>query len=47
MRETLAEANATVDQVRNVGIALARVVLTDMMSGGFTGGISNARRFAM
>jgi hypothetical protein len=45
MRETIAEAAATVEQLRAVGAAIARVVLTDMMAGSFLGGINNARRF--
>jgi hypothetical protein len=40
MRETLAEATATIEQVREVTATTARVVLTDLMAGHFMDGMS-------
>jgi hypothetical protein len=47
MRETIEEAAATLDQLRGVGVAVSRVVVTDLMAGSFIGGMDNERRFQL
>jgi hypothetical protein len=40
MRETIAEANATVEQLREVATTLVSAMLTDMMAGNFMSGMT-------
>jgi hypothetical protein len=40
MKVTLEEAAATIDQVRNLAVAVARVASTDLMAGGFMGSMT-------
>jgi hypothetical protein len=47
MRETIAEANATLDQLRSVATSMARATLTDMMAGSFMAGMSLATRLQL
>jgi hypothetical protein len=44
MRQTIAEANATLDQLREIAVMSASAALTDIMAGGFSGSMSQARR---
>jgi len=40
MRDTIREANATIEQLRNVSTTSAKAILTDLMAGGFMGSMS-------
>lgn len=40
MRETISEANATIDQLRKLAVTSARATLTDLMAGNFMDGTS-------
>ncbi|TDJ52331.1 MAG: hypothetical protein E2O43_04520 [Nitrospina sp.] len=40
MQETIQEANATIEQLKTISVASAKVTLTSLMAGGFGGGTS-------
>lgn len=44
MREVIYEANATIDQLREVATTIARAQLTDLMAGNFMSGITLGKR---
>lgn len=47
MRETIAEATATLDQLRGLATTTARAILTDLMAGSMMGGMGNRKRFEL
>lgn len=47
MRETIREANATIEQLRTVAATTAQVALTDLMAGNFMGGTSLEKRLEL
>jgi hypothetical protein len=47
MRETIAEANATLEQLRAVATSMATATLTDLMAGHFQVGMSFAKRLEL
>jgi hypothetical protein len=47
MRQTIAEAAATVDQLRDIATPMISAFLIDLISGSFMGGISNERRLQL
>jgi hypothetical protein len=44
MRETIAEANATIDQLHKIAANSAKVTLTDLMGGNFIGAVALEKR---
>jgi hypothetical protein len=47
MRETIAEAAATIDQLRDVATSITSAFLTQLIAGSFMGGMSQRSRFQM
>src|SRR5450432_4251121 len=47
MREAVAEAAATIDQLRDLATSTTSAFLTNLIASSFMGGMSNARRFKM
>ena len=47
MKEQIAEAAATLEQLREVATATSRATLTDLMAGGFMGSMSLKKRFEL
>jgi hypothetical protein len=47
MRETIAEAAATIDQLRDVATSITSAFLTQLIAGSFMGGMSQRGRFQM
>jgi hypothetical protein len=47
MRETIAEAAATIDQLRQVAVTSSRAILTDLMAANFMSGMTLRKRFEL
>ena len=47
LRDKIEEATATIDQLRNVAVVSAEATLTDLMAGGFMGGMNTRMRLEL